>query len=61
MCQPLVIGRGCRGGREIWWASWCIFFDCPCIGRILVGGFVHMCGGVLTISNWRWGRGLVDC
>ena len=40
MCQIRVVGRGCRGGRGIKCAIWCVFFDCPCIEHIIAWGFV---------------------
>ena len=40
MCLFLVVGKGCMGGKGIGWAKLCVFFDCPCIGHIVVRGFV---------------------
>ena len=36
MCRFLVVDKDCKRGRRIGWAKLSIFFDCPCIDRIIV-------------------------
>lgn len=33
LLQWAKVAKG-MGGMGIWWAIWCVFFDCPCIGHI---------------------------
>jgi hypothetical protein len=60
MSQFLIVGIGCRGGKGIGWARWCVFFGCSCNDHIVVWGFVWfvpLCIGVMNKSAWRGGSG----